>query len=61
MIKILALNLHLLATLTLTLTSAFTFIDCFQKVNFQKGIKLVMRKFELSSTFLYERCELFKK
>ena len=31
MIKILALNLHLLATLTLTLTSAFT------KVQFSEG------------------------
>ena len=42
MVKFLALSLYLLARITLTLISSSAIIDHFQKVNFQKGINLVI-------------------
>ena len=42
MVKFLDLSLYLLARITLTLISSSAIIDHFQKVNFQKGINLVI-------------------
>ena len=58
--KFLALILHLLARIRLTLISSFAIIGCFQKVNFRR-FNLVVLNFELPSAFLYVLCELFGK
>ena len=58
--KSLALTLHLLAKITLTLNSSFTITRCFQKVNFQ-GFNLVILDFELPFAFLYASRKLFEK
>ena len=42
MMKFLAFSFYLLARLTPILTSAFAIIGCFLKVNFQKGINLII-------------------
>ena len=60
MMKFLALTLHFLARITLTLISFSAIIDYFQKVNFQ-GFNLVTLNFELSSVFLYASCQLGEK
>ena len=51
MMKFLTLTLDLLTRITLTLTSSFAIIGCFQKVNFQE-FDLVLRNFELPFAFL---------
>ena len=58
--KFLALILHLLARIRLTLISSFAIIGCFQKVNFQ-GFNLITLNFELPSALLYALCELLEK
>ena len=58
--KLLALNLYLLARITLTLISSSTITGCFQNVIFQ-GFNLVILNFELPTAFLYASCELFEK
>ena len=60
MMEFLALNLHFLARITLTLISSSAIIDYFQKVNFQ-GFNLVILNFDLSSAFLYASCQLVEK
>ena len=57
--KFLALTLHLLARITLTLILSFAITGCFQKLHFQL-FKLVILNFELPSSFLYALCELSK-
>ena len=52
MIKFLALILHLLAIITLTLISSSANIGCLQKLNFQE-FNLVIWNFEFPSAFLY--------
>ena len=44
--KFLTLTLHLLTRLTLTLIATSTVIGCFYKVNFQKGINIVIGSFK---------------
>ena len=64
MIKFLALTLHLLAKITLTLISFSAIIGCFQKVVVLKtvqGFNFVLSNFELPSAFSYAPCELFEK
>ena len=53
--------MHSLARITLTLILSSAIFGCFQKVNFEKGINLVIKDFELSSAFSYESCQSFKK
>ena len=50
--------MHSLARITLTLILSSAIFGCF---NFEKGINLVIKDFELSSAFSYESCQSFKK
>ena len=59
--KFMTLIFYLFARLTLTLTSAFAFIDCFEKVNFEQEFNLVIENFEFPSAFLYESRQSFIK
>ena len=60
MMKFSALNLDLLARITLTLISSFAITDCFQKLNFQ-GFNFVTLNFEFPSAFWHASCKLFEK